>query len=119
MGAVTDEDEKGLRGIPCLIGTGLRLLPDDVFVGLLLLLGGKGKRGERTGWVLFQIRYYHTSTFSVKGVRSTPLSGAVVPEDLLPSPNNAQRVTAGWGRSSRLNVSEREAEEKNKGRRGE
>lgn len=33
MGAVTDEDEKGLRGIPCLIGTGLRLPPDDVFVG--------------------------------------------------------------------------------------
>lgn len=95
MGAVTDEDEKGLRGIPCLIGTGLRLLPDDVFVGLLLLLGG---RGTGTGWVLFQIRYYHTSTFSVKGVRSTPLSGVVVPEDLLLSPNNAQRVTAaGWG----------------------
>lgn len=49
MGAVTDEDEKGLRGIPCLIGTGLRLLPDDVFVGLLLLLGGKGKRGSGNG----------------------------------------------------------------------
>lgn len=49
MGAVTDEDEKGLRGIPCLIGTGLRWLSDDVFVGLLLLLGGKGKRGSGNG----------------------------------------------------------------------
>lgn len=42
MGAVTDEDEKGLRGIPCLIGTGLRLPPDDVFVGAMYVEEGSG-----------------------------------------------------------------------------
>lgn len=51
MGAVTDEDEKGLRGIPCLIGTGLRLPPDDVFVSAVW------KRGAGTN-SLFD--YYHT-----------------------------------------------------------
>lgn len=92
-----------------------------------LVARGGGRGGERER-VLFEIRYYHTSTFSVrwgvKGVRSTPLSRERLFLKISFSLSQQQhsmsdsKQAGGEGGSSGLSVSERETEEENKGRRG-
>lgn len=91
-----------------------------------LVARGEEEGGERER-VLFEIRYYHTSTFSVrwgvKGVRSTPLSRErlflKISFSLSQQHSMGDSKQAGGEGSSGLSVSERETEEENKGRRGE